>query len=801
LLDDGTPAVGAFEGWPAHAAEATVMDPCMGSGHFLVAAADMLRKMRMEEEGLTASAAAEAVLRDNLYGLELDPRCTQLGAFALAFDAWKAAAGYRPLPVPNIACSGIAVKGQLDDWRRLAGSDSELRAALDRLYELFQDAPELGSLIDPRSAAGEGLWAVNPEKLLATLDQALSRETVDPAAEVFGAAAQGTAKAARLLTGRYSLVATNPPFLGRRHQSERLLSFADAQAAEAKNDLATMVLWRALPLTASAGALAFVTPQAWTTLASSRGFRDLLLSRLGLRGLARLGPGAFQEISGEVVKVCLFLAVVGSPPSRFFGLDCSDARTGSAKADCLRDEALLELDGADIVSDPDKKLVFSAAHLQDQLEKYAVAYKGLTTGDDPQFRRLFWESPDLLSNAELFQSGSDKPGLVGGCSNVLLSGRLTANPPGGYRPMSAAPLEHAGVAVGHVGAFRTALYQGTRFDQSVAVLVPRTPEHLPPIFAFAMSGDFEKRVREQDSSIKVTEGTLTKVAFDVEYWTRVASVQYPEGLPKPQTDDPTQWLFKGNIVGTDAPLQVAVARLLGYRWPDQESDELDAFADPDGIVCLPPVSGEAPAAERLEKLLDAAYGADWSAAKRGELLAATGGKATTLDAWLRDEFFEQHARQFHSRPFIWHVWDGRRDGFSALLHYHRLDRATLEKLTYSQLGDWLERQRAGIAAGETGAEARLAAATELQRALANILEGEPPYDIYVRWKSLAEQPIVWEPDLDDGVRLNVRPFVAANILRAKFTINWNKDRGNDPDGSERLNDLHFTVAQKRAARQ
>ena len=76
-----------------------------------------------------------------------------------------------------------------------------MRAALDRLYDLFQDAPELGSLIDPRAAAGEGLWAVDPDELLAKLDQALQREAAaDPAAAVFGAAAAGTAKAAQLLS-------------------------------------------------------------------------------------------------------------------------------------------------------------------------------------------------------------------------------------------------------------------------------------------------------------------------------------------------------------------------------------------------------------------------------------------------------------------------------------------------------------------------------------------------------------------------------------------------------------------------
>ena len=92
--DDGTPAAGTFPGWPERTAKVTVMDPCCGSGHFLVAAFSMLKQMRMEEEGLSEKQAADAVLHDNLFGLEIDPRCTQIAAFALALAAWKSG-GYR----------------------------------------------------------------------------------------------------------------------------------------------------------------------------------------------------------------------------------------------------------------------------------------------------------------------------------------------------------------------------------------------------------------------------------------------------------------------------------------------------------------------------------------------------------------------------------------------------------------------------------------------------------------------------------------------------------------------------------
>ena len=87
--EDGTPAAGAFPRWPKRAADVTVMDPCCGSGHFLAVAFEMLRQMRMEEDGLGETEAADAVLRDNLFGLEIDPRCVQIAAFSLALAAWK----------------------------------------------------------------------------------------------------------------------------------------------------------------------------------------------------------------------------------------------------------------------------------------------------------------------------------------------------------------------------------------------------------------------------------------------------------------------------------------------------------------------------------------------------------------------------------------------------------------------------------------------------------------------------------------------------------------------------------------
>jgi hypothetical protein len=798
--DDGTPAGGTFGDWPDRAAQVSVMDPCMGSGHFLVAAGDMLRKMRMEEEGLSQANASVAVLRDNLFGLELDPRCTQLGAFALAFDAWKAG-GYQVLPVPNVACSGISIRGQSDDWRALANDDAKMVEALERLYALFQDAPELGSLIDPAAAAGEGLWRVDPNELLAKLQVALGRERHDPAAAVFGAAAEGTAKAARLLAGRYSLVATNPPFLSSGKQCESLRRYLGRSFSYAKGDLATSFLIRSLTM---ATATAMVTPSSWLYQVAYGQMRVILLERGLVRLVGALGSHGFETVSGEVVNVALcVLGPSATAKSSIAGLDVTSSDGPGGKTAALQTASIRVVSQQDIVRSADSRITFgSVADGVSLVADFGFdAYQGIATGDYARYGRCFWEVGALGRRWAREQSTVNLTELYGGRQHVIWwdegRGPLSASPQARIQGLAAHG--RIGVAVSQMGSLPATVYTGDLFDNNTSAVVSNDPGLVLAFWAFVSSPEYASAVRAIDRSLKVTNATLVKVPFDLAHWQEVAAEQYPDGLPEPHSGDPTQWLFKGTVVGSSAPLQVAVSRLLGYHWPDQQPDVIEGLADDDGIVPLPAVVGETPAAERLRLLLAQAYGTDWSPALLDRLLTDAGSPGATLESWLQDDWFAQHTRLFANRPFIWEVWDGRKDGFSALLNYHRLDTKTLEKLTYKYLNGWIERQRANR--DEPAAEARLVAALDLQDKLKLILEGEPPYDIYVRWKSLARQPLGWDPDIDDGVRLNIRPFVIAGILRSKFTVNWSKDRGTNSDGSERVNDVHFTRAQKLAARE
>src|SRR5262249_33465711 len=97
------PAPGVFEGWPTTAGELKCPVPCMGSGSFVVAMFERLVALRMAEEERDEVAAVAAVIRDNLFGLEIDPRCSQIGAFNLALTAWRRV-GHCALPPMNLAC-------------------------------------------------------------------------------------------------------------------------------------------------------------------------------------------------------------------------------------------------------------------------------------------------------------------------------------------------------------------------------------------------------------------------------------------------------------------------------------------------------------------------------------------------------------------------------------------------------------------------------------------------------------------------------------------------------------------------
>ncbi|MYB36893.1 MAG: N-6 DNA methylase [Gammaproteobacteria bacterium] len=865
--DDGAPAAGTFDGWPNNLSEFRLLDPCCGSGHFLVTALLILVPMRMRLEGLDAPTAVNAVLRENLHGLEIDQRCIAIAAFTVALEAWRYpdAGGYRQLPRFNLAWCGQPPAAGKEEWLSLADGDAKVEAGMAALHEAFRDAPTLGSLIDPMRSAPNDLLTAGLVQLRPLLERALERHTEDAERAETAIAALGIAGAAEMLSGRFHLVVTNVPYLSRRKQSEQLRRFCKSQYARAQHDLANVFLERCLELSREEGTAQVVMPQNWLGQTSYRAEREGLLREASWELLARLGEGGFEstQAAGAFTILLTLSKSACDFDHRINGVEAREPRTPTAKAKRLRCGDLVTVVQRDQLAKPGATvdLINSAVH--SHLGDVARCYQGLTTGDDSRLKRLVWEfgtSADQSRWVHL-QGPCRGSGVFGGRQSVvdrrLVDGGLAI---GALRGKEA--WGKRGVAIDRVRSLSAAHYTGEHYHSLVPVLIPRRREHLSAIVAFAFDRNLRASAGAASGSLSIDNGYFENFEFDFEKWKAVGVRAFPNGVPLPFTDDPAQWIFHGHPCGSvvwddsekrttegplrtdDSVLHVAVARLLGYRWPAEQDPEMELadeqrewvarceplheHEDKDGIVCIPSIRGERSADERLLDLIRESYAGNWNEGITAKLLD---DRRTTLEDWLRNRFFDQHCRLFHHRPFIWHVWDGRKgDGFHALVNYHRLaegggaGRQVLESLAYSYLGDWIARQRDGVARGEAGSDDRLAAALELQKRLAAIIEGEPPFDLFVRWKPLGEQAIGWNPDLNDGVRLNIRPFMAddilggkkgAGILRSKPNVHWGKDRGKEPqrdesdfpwfwaDGSvakERVNDRHFSNAEKRAAR-
>ena len=299
-LEDGSPAAGTFPAWPDTLAQFKLLDPCLGSGHFLVSAFHYLVPMRRTTEKLSVRDAIDRVLADNLHGLELDARCVEIAAFALALAAWRypdekgGSLGYRALPRLNIACVGVAPRSKKADWLKLAGGDSRLEGGMAALYSLFQKAPELGSLIDPMAATRGDLLDADWQELESRLELALAHKGDEQEIEA-RVAAQGMVQASRILTRKYHLVITNPPYLGAGQHGPVLKDFCEENYKAAKNDIANVFLDRSIKLCAGGGAVSFVMPQNWLFLKSYQKQREHLLKCATWNLLARLGEHGFDS--------------------------------------------------------------------------------------------------------------------------------------------------------------------------------------------------------------------------------------------------------------------------------------------------------------------------------------------------------------------------------------------------------------------------------------------------------------------------------------------------------------------------
>lgn len=821
-LEDGTPAAGKFEGWPDDWKNLTMMDPSMGSGHFVVEVFKVMAALRKNDEGLSNEEACDAVIRENIHGLELDDRCTQIAAFNLALTAWKFCGRYRELPEMNLACCGIAPKGKKEDWLKLANAETEpavrarLKGGLERMYDLFQKAPELGSLIDPTTIQRDAFTS-DFQEIEPFLERALATEINNDEDHDRGIIAAGIAKAGRLLAKRYTWQITNVPYLSRGKQDNILYDYCEKYYSKSKGDLATVFYEKMIKSNAQGGTSCSVIPQNWLFLTSYKQLRKELLQKFEWNLVARLGAKAFQTPMWDFNVMLISITNKKANESQNInGLDVSQFQAVNEKEVGLKENKIESQLQRIQIQNPDSRIVFGDIKSSKLLNQFIRPLQGIATGDFNHFGRLFFELDEIDGHAWIFQQTTvSKSALYDGKTNIIYweDGKGELCNSSGARIQGLDAKSAFGVAISQMAHLPCAISTATVFDNNCSVLLPTKEEYLLPVWAYCSSEDYLEDIRQIDQKKSVTNATLGKVHFDFEKWKEVSKDKYPEGLPKPFSNDPTQWLFHGHPKYSASPLQVALSRLLGYQWPAEYDEEMELAEeakekiqaihdlalpfDEDGIVCIPPVNGESAAADRIREQIMKIWGEDYNGNTIKLLLQQEGSKKRDLESYLRDDFFTDHCKLFKNRPFIWHIWDGRKDGFSVLVNYHKLDKANLEKLIYTYLGDWMRQCELKLQNGVSGADGLLSAAKQLKEKLLLILKGEPPYDLFIRWKPLEEQPIGWDPDINDGVRLNVYPFVEAGVLRKKFNVKWGKDRGKNPSGSpwgpdrhNRYEDLH-----------
>lgn len=831
------PASGAFPGWPKEAKAITMLDPCCGSGHFLTEALAILSALRQTEEGLSSASAVAAVLRDNLHGLEIDGRCVQIAAFAVALTAWRIG-GWQNLPLPHIAWVGAPPPLPKGEFIALADGNAELEYALEALFDLFKQAPLLGTLLEP---SGGDLFESEKLKHIERLLEPLieSSKRAEPETAEGALAARGMADAAWMLHQSYVLQATNVPFLGRNNQNPSLVDFISRRYVSAKADLATVMMLRILKMANTSGSICLVTPQNWLYLKRFESLRRDIISNNTINIIGALGPRAFETISGEVVNTLLTVITSGKTCDRnlFAGIDANNAANPNGKIAVLNDGHINIFNDIDQLENPDAIISASCQNKGSLLNEFCDCYQGASTLDIERFRAFFWEVRDF-SYWNYHQSTPCFGKLYSGLEFVSAS-REEETP---FTKEAKALKEEArlggaysgrhawgkmGVVCSWMGDLPASLYCGPIYDNMAAVFIPESKDLLLPIYCYVSSPEYKDDVRRINQKLQVANSTLAKVVFDLERWKRVAKENFPDGIPGPYSNEPTQWIFHGHpsVASPGTALHVALARVCGYRWPGEIDPHMHLSAearawiakvarlpagDNDGLLGVPAVAGEKSLVDRLRVYLAAAFDSDWSddlerqmVAEADEALDKKTARDCSLEAWVRDRAFRQHCALFGQRPFLWHISDGLKDGFSVFVHYQRFDQANLRKLTYTLLGDWLARAKAennGL---------RYEKGRELQQMLEKVLEGEKPYDIFVRWKSLAKQPLGWAPDLDDGVRQDIRPFIMAGVLTHDLTkILKDKDRGTDVisapwypvfKGERRINH-HTTLAEKRAAR-
>jgi hypothetical protein len=371
--------------------EITVLDPCIGSGHFAVYAFDVLMKI-YEEYGFSERDAASEIVKNNLYGLDIDGRATQLAYFAVMmkarqYDRRFLTRGIQPHIYEIIESNNIE-KDSLDYF---CGNDASLKKDVNALIETFKDAKEYGSILQ--------VPAVNFDHIDRRFDEIYQEGNMYA---ILLRSFEYLVKVAEVMGHRYSVVTTNPPYLNK--YDAKLKKYITDNYADYKGDLFSAFMYRNFGFCQNGGYLGFMTPYVWMFIKTYEGLRKYILSQKEILTLVQMEYSAFEEAT---VPICTFVLANRHQhkPGIYFKL--SEFRGGMEIQNKKVLEAIsnpncgyvYEADAEKFSIIPNSPIAYSVPNRlfdiftsSQQISNYGLTREGMATGSNDTFMRFWFET-------------------------------------------------------------------------------------------------------------------------------------------------------------------------------------------------------------------------------------------------------------------------------------------------------------------------------------------------------------------------------------------------------------------------
>lgn len=370
------------------------LDPCMGSGHILVYAFDVLMEI-YKESGYTERDAAALIVQNNLFGLDIDDRASQLAYFAVmmkarSYDRRFLSRGIKPnvLAIKESNGMGAAVRDGLT-------TDAAMNAISRYLVDTFRDAKELGSIItvEPKDydCYMEYLDNCDGEGQL-TMDDADWLQNTRPMLKAL-------ARQAKVLAAKYPVVCTNPPYLNKIEG--RLKTFVTENYKDYSGDLFSVFTYRNLMSCKQDGYCGYMTPFVWMFIKTYEKLREFIIRNKSIATLVQMEYSAFEEAT---VPICSFVLKNGKATENGLYFKLSDFKGGMEVQKQKVLEALAnkncgyfyEADQSNFSKIPGSPVAywvsenFIRAYQSKTIIDYGVARSGLQTGDNNRFLK-FWQ--------------------------------------------------------------------------------------------------------------------------------------------------------------------------------------------------------------------------------------------------------------------------------------------------------------------------------------------------------------------------------------------------------------------------